>query len=71
MAPGAPVLDRGSFLPITKVAAQLGVSGKTVRRLMASGRFPRQQRVLGRWRIPQGDVAAFLAEEARQPEAKR
>jgi len=58
--------ERGRMLPLRLVARRIGYGEKTVRRLMVAGRFPRQQRVLGNWRIPEGDVERFLAEEAQR-----
>lgn len=58
--------ERGRMLALRTVARRIGFGERTVRRLMAAGRFPRQQRVLGVWRIPEGDVEVFLAEEAQR-----
>jgi predicted site-specific integrase-resolvase len=55
--------ERGRMLPLRVVARRVGFSVKTIRRRLVEGRFPRVQKVLGQWRIPEGDLDAFLNEE--------
>jgi excisionase family DNA binding protein len=49
-----------NLLSVSEVAQQLGISSKTVRKLIASGQL-RAGKVAGKWRIEQDDLDLFWA----------
>lgn len=54
-------------LSTNEVAERIGYSDEQVRRLIAQEYFPRAWRLHARgpWRVPEGDVEAFLAKKQR------
>jgi excisionase family DNA binding protein len=64
----AKTLQMPRLLSIAQVALNLGVSKKTVGRLIKEGQIP-IHRIRGQVRISEADLAAYLARSRVYPEA--